>query len=281
MSKHVHDHDRGLAHDLGTLVDRRRALALLGGVGLVAVAAGCSSGSDGSSASTSSSSRAASSSTTTTAAASGSTSCSAIPEETAGPVPGDGSNGPDVLSESGVVRQDIRSSFGSSSGTAEGVPLSIVFSVVSLADGCKAFPGAAVYAWHCDREGRYSMYSDGAEDQNYLRGVQPTGSDGRATFTSIYPGAYDGRWPHLHFEVYGSVDDATSGSGKLATSQIALPEDASDAVYATTGYEASVANMARTSLESDMVFADGWSAQLGQMSGSVSDGYTVELTVPV
>ncbi len=281
MTKHVHDHDRGLAYDLGTLVDRRRALALLGGVGLVAVAAGCSSGSDSSSASTSSSSRAAASSTTTAAAGSGSTSCSAIPEETAGPFPGDGSNGPDALGESGVVREDIRSSFGSSSGTAEGVPLSIVFSVVSLADGCRAYPGAAVYTWHCDREGRYSMYSDGAEDQNYLRGVQATGSDGRATFTSIYPAAYDGRWPHIHFEVYGSVDDATSASGKLATSQIALTEAASNAVYATSGYEASVANMARTSLESDMVFADGWSAQLGKMSGTVTDGYTVELTVPV
>ena len=52
-------------------------------------------------------------------------SCEVIPEETAGPFPGDGSNGPDVLSQSGVVRKDIRSSFGSSTTVAEGVPLTI------------------------------------------------------------------------------------------------------------------------------------------------------------
>jgi hypothetical protein len=30
-----------------------------------------------------------------------------------------------------------------------------------------------------------------------------------------------------------------------------------------------------------MVFSDGWSRQLGRAAGSVSSGYTVELTVPV
>ena len=91
-------------------VSRRGALALLGGLGLLA--AGCSSGSDGSSATASTSGSSATSTTTgatttTGAAAATVTSCSTIPDETAGPYPGDGSNGPNALTESGIVRKDM------------------------------------------------------------------------------------------------------------------------------------------------------------------------------
>ena len=55
----------------------------------------------------------------------GTTASGEIPDETAGPYPGDGSNGPDVLEQSGIVRSDIRSSFGDASGTAEGVPMTL------------------------------------------------------------------------------------------------------------------------------------------------------------
>ena len=58
-----------------------------------------------------------------------------ISEETAGPYPGDGSNGPDVLAEDGIVRQDITSSFGSSTTTAEGVPLTIELTLVDVGAG--------------------------------------------------------------------------------------------------------------------------------------------------
>ena len=112
------------------------------------------------------------------------------------------------------------------------------FTVVDVDNGCKPMTGAAVYVWHCDREGNYSMYQD-ASDQNYLRGVQEVDANGVATFTSIFPACYSGRWPHVHFEVYPSVDAATSGSNKLVTSQLAFPEDACDTVYATSGYEQS------------------------------------------
>jgi hypothetical protein len=47
------------------------------------------------------------------------------PAETAGPFPADGSNGPNVLGEDGVVRSDIRTSFGVLSGWAEGVQTTI------------------------------------------------------------------------------------------------------------------------------------------------------------
>ena len=59
----------------------------------------------------------------------------AVPQETGGPYPGDGSNGPNVLVESGAVRQDIRSSFGDHSGTAEGIPLNLALQIVDAASG--------------------------------------------------------------------------------------------------------------------------------------------------
>lgn len=145
-----------------------------------------------------------------------------IPRETAGPFPGDGSNGPDALTASGVVRRDITASFGGASGRAEGVPLAFTLTLLDNANGCVPLAGAAVYAWHCDREGRYSMYDSGVQDENYLRGVQEADRNGQVTFTSIFPGAYPGRWPHIHFEVFESMGNATRAGQVLAVSQIAL-----------------------------------------------------------
>jgi protocatechuate 3,4-dioxygenase beta subunit len=125
------------------------------------------------------------------------------------------------------------------------------------------------------------MYSDAAADQNYLRGVQETDAQGRVTFTTIYPGAYSGRWPHIHFEVYPSLAEATRAGTKTATSQLALPKDACDLVYASDGYEQSVTNLARTSLDSDMVFSDGYSTQLATVSGDVDGGMGATLTFGV
>ena len=146
---------------------------------------------------------------------SGSATCTArIPEETQGPFPGDGSNGPNVLGSTGVVRSDIRSSFAGLNGTADGVPLSIVLTIVS-ASTCAPLAGRAVYLWHCDRVGRYSLYSSGITNQNYLRGTQEADSSGRVSFTSIFPGCYAGRWPHIHFEVYPSLAGASIVSNKV------------------------------------------------------------------
>jgi protocatechuate 3,4-dioxygenase beta subunit len=271
------------------LLHRRRALGLLG-AGVVALV-GCSSSSDtatGGTTSTSASAGATTSSAggtstsaagaTTTDAAAGS--CETIPAETAGPFPGDGSNGPDVLGIDGVVRPDIRTSIGSASGTAEGIPLTLELVVQDGADGCRPIEGAAVYAWHCDRDGNYSMYGSAASE-NYLRGVQPTDADGELAFTSIYPGAYSGRWPHIHFEVYESVEAATGGGSPIATSQLAFPADVCDEAYATEGYEQSVTNFASMSIESDGIFADGYDQQMAALSGSPEEGYTARLTVTV
>jgi protocatechuate 3,4-dioxygenase beta subunit len=206
--------------------------------------------------------------------------CDRIPEETAGPFAADGSNGQDVLSQSGVVRNDIRSSFAGLTGIAEGISLNIALTIVSAAT-CAPLAAHAVYVWHCDREGRYSLYSDGAADQNYLRGVQETDVDGRVAFTSIFPGCYGGRWPHIHFEVYPSLDAATKAGNQVATSQIALPKAACDEVYATVGYEASVVNLSEVTLATDSVFRDGASLELATMAGNLATGLTAILTVAV
>ena len=266
------EHDLGLAYDLRTL-SRRRALTLFAGVGL-ATLVGCAPDEDA----PATGSTAAPSTPTGSAT---SANCEEIPEETTGPYPGDGSNGPNVLTESGIVRSDIRSSFGSSSGTADGVPLTVTLSLLDQANGCAALSGAAVYLWHCDREGRYSLYSDGVTDQNYLRGVQEADADGQVTFTTIFPACYSGRWPHIHFEVYPSLAEATSAGNVMATSQLALPEDVCDLVYATDGYEQSVENKAQTSLDSDMVFSDGVDQQLADVNGDVDSGFTATLALAV
>ncbi|MFE8886136.1 intradiol ring-cleavage dioxygenase [Pseudarthrobacter enclensis] len=290
------DHDRGLEFDLSTMLSRRSLGLFLGAGGAAAALAACTPG--GSSTPGASASASVSASASTPASSSASASASAtptptltraiaecgveIPQETAGPYPGDGSNGPNVLEASGVVRKDITSSFGTASATAEGVPLTFTLTLLDNANGCTPMAGAAVYAWHCDRDGKYSMYDSSLTNENYLRGVQEADANGQVTFTSIFPGAYSGRWPHIHFEVFESMNNATAAGQVLAVSQIALTQAACDDVYATAGYEKSIANMKRTTLQSDNVFGDdGGIYQLATMTGSAAAGYTAGLNVTI
>jgi protocatechuate 3,4-dioxygenase beta subunit len=270
--------DQGLAFDVETLLNRRQVLRAMGygavGAGLFSLV-GCGPA-------ISSATPGATGGTPVVTSGTGIAECTTIPEETAGPYPGDGTNGPDVLNQSGVVRADIRSSFGSSTTVASGVPLTIRLAILELAKGCAPIDGAAVYLWHCDQAGRYSLYSQGAQSENYLRGVQAAGADGIVTFTSIFPACYAGRWPHIHFEVYPSLEKATDSGNKIATSQIALPEDICNQVYATSGYEQSVQTLAGVSLARDNVFGDdGGVHELGAISGAIASGLAVDLSVPV
>ncbi len=267
--------DQGLQFDIGTLLSRRGLLGLLGGGAAMAALTACGATTE----------VAASAATPTPTAATATAAAGAlteIPDETAGPYPGDGSNGADVLEQSGVVRSDIRSSFGSSTRTAPGVPMTLELTMVDMANGNVPMVDAAVYVWHCDRDGNYSMYSNGVTGENYLRGVQVTDAQGVVRYTSIFPACYSGRWPHIHFEVYpdqASIIDATKA---VCTSQVALPKEVCDTVYATTGYSQSVKNLASLSLKSDNVFGDdGGEHQLATVSGDVTSGYTVRLTVGV
>ncbi len=180
------------------------------------------------------------------------------------------------------MRSDIRSSIGSASGTATGISLTLMIELVNTNGSCADLNGYGIYVWHCDAEGRYSMYSSGVTAENYLRGVQASGSDGKVTFTTIFPGCYSGRMPHIHFEVYASTAAATAYTKALRTSQIAFPTDVCSAAYASSSaYSASVSNLASMSFASDMVFSDGYITQLATVTGSPSAGYTATLKAGV
>ena len=207
-----------------------------------------------------------------------------VPTETTGPYPGDGSgsNEPNVLIESGVVRHDIRRSLGDIKTLATGVPLRVNLTVTDASNDYEPLSGLAVYVWHCDRLGRYSMYSPGVEDENYLRGIARTNSDGLAWFKTIYPACYSGRWPHIHFEIYKSIAKVNWSGSLLKTSQIALPSAACKRVYASSLYSGSAANLAKTSLSSDNVFGnDKGVRQLATVTGSARNGFVANLTVAI
>lgn len=291
-------HDLGLQADLARMTTlmqqraaRRRALRWLAGGGLGAAALwlpGCGGGGDAVSTYADSGSTGSSGTGSSSGSSSGSSgTCSLIPEETAGPYPGDGSNSSggsvaNALALSGIVRADIRSSIAGASGTADGVPMTVTLTLVNTNGSCATLEGYAIYLWHCDALGRYSMYSSGVTGENYLRGVQETDANGQVTFTTIVPGCYSGRWPHMHFEVYRSTTTATSFSNKLRTSQLAVPQDVCDAVYAQSGYTGSARNLSSISLSSDNVFSDdGAALQVAEVTGSVADGYAATLEIGI
>jgi protocatechuate 3,4-dioxygenase beta subunit len=212
--------------------------------------------------------------------------CAVIPEETGGPYPGDGTNSngsgiANALTLSGIVRSDIRTSVAPGSATAAGIPTTLKLQIVNVGAGCASAPGAAVYLWHCDRDGNYSMYAGGLTNENYLRGVQEADSTGTVTFTTVFPGCYSGRMPHVHFEVYPSLAKATSAANRIKTSQFTFPMATLNEAYATTAYSASSRNLASMSYATDNVFSDGTSLQMASVSGDPVNGYVVTLTIGV
>lgn len=268
--------DQGLAFDVGTLVSRRGALGVLGAGSVTAVLAACTGGSASTAAAAASDGGGASDA----GGSSATSELTEMPGETAGPYPGDGSNGADVLETSGVERSDIRSSIDSDT-TAEGVPLDITMTIIDMAGGDVPMEGAAVYLWQCDAAGQYSMYSEGVEEETYLRGVQIADAQGKVTFTSIFPGCYAGRWPHLHFEVFPDAESIVDATNAILTSQIALPQTEADGVYELTEYAGSAENLSQLTLETDGIFSDGYEQQLAALSGDLEAGYSFAIDVPI
>ena len=275
--------DQGIGFDLGTLVSRRGILGIVGlGAGAVALAA-CSPLAISAATPSASATPTTTGTPTPTATASASAALPAgeIPDETAGPYPGDGSNGPDVLQQSGIIRRDLRTSLGSSA-IVEGVPAVVTLRITDIASGDAPFAGVAVYAWHCDAQGRYSMYSDGVTGETWLRGVQIADANGQVTFTTIVPGCYTGRWPHIHFEVYPDAASITDAGNAIATSQLALPQAMLETVYALPAYDGSARNLTGVSPTSDNVFGeDGGALQMATVTGDASAGYAASLVVRV
>ncbi len=217
--------------------------------------------------------------------------CIENPAETSGPFPADGSNSANrstsnVLTSSGIVRSDIRSSFGDSSAMARGVPLELTITLVNSKGACAPLQGHAIYVWNCDRSGDYSAYSSSIRNENYLRGVQVTDTRGQVRFTTIYPACYAGRYPHIHFEIYRGLSSATSYRNSMLVSQMAMPQDICQTVYkSAAGYSRSLAELSDVSVSSDNVFEDSSAAQIARqtpvLTGSVSAGYTGTILIAV
>ena len=172
------------------------------------------------------------------------------------------------LTRTGIVRGDIRRSFGTASGVARGVPFAIRLRLVSANSG-RPLTGHVAYLWHCDRDGEYSLRSAGLTGENYLRGVQAADSAGWVRFDSVFPGAYDGRWPHVHFEVYPNLD----ADDRLLAGELLLPADACEKAYAVDGYERSRANLDRGVLNGPL--------EMFGVTGDVRRGLVATRTVAV
>lgn len=209
-----------------------------------------------------------SSSTTGSGSSTSNSSCSVTDSETAGPYP--------TKTPSSYVRSNIVD------GQA-GVPLTVKLTIYNTNNSCAALSGAMVDVWHCTAEGYYSEYTDGPGNgyqtidytgSHFLRGRQTTDSSGLVTFTSIFPGWYSGRAPHIHVHVYNS-----SGTSLLVT-QMAFPTDICNTVY-TTAADYKAHGTQDTANTADMVFSDSLDDELATVTGNITDGYVLSHSIYV
>ncbi len=61
--------------------------------------------------------------------------------------------------------------------------------------------------------------------------MQEADADGRVHFTTIVPGCYSGRWPHIHFEVFDALSSVQQGAHSVKTSQLALTQEMAEVGY--------------------------------------------------
>jgi protocatechuate 3,4-dioxygenase beta subunit len=190
--------------------------------------------------------------------------CVEAASETRGPFP----DMTGMANNQAFYRQDVRE------GRA-GLPLTLMLTIVNVRNACGPVSGAAVEIWQCDAAGWYSEYAQpgyNGTGQTFLRGLQVSNGSGQVTFTTIYPGWYQGRATHIH------VDVIVNGA-RVKSTQIAFPEDVTRQVYATGVYASKGQNP--TANANDNVFADGTSTELAVLSGDTSSGFTATLTIGV
>jgi protocatechuate 3,4-dioxygenase beta subunit len=264
----------GLFYDLPHLLKRRQVLRMAALGGAATLLKACDGGAG------------ASEPNIIGTAADGST-CIKTPVETAGPFPADGSNAvagslANILRHDNIVRQDIRPNLAPDMTLAEGVRMDIHIRLVSIIGGCKPVPRFLIYAWHCDAQGRYSIYD--LPDANYLRGVVVSEENGVAPLTTIFPGCYQGRWPHIHFEVFAGWMHELTVKDSVLISQLAMPEATCAAVYAARPeYAASRDALKSVSLTSDGIFRNNTpeqrKAQTVEISGTPDKGLVANVTI--
>ena len=187
--------------------------------------------------------------------------CATSPSETDGPFP--------IKTPADWVRENII-------GDRTGIPLMMTFTIQNTNNSCAPLNNVFVDLWHCDPNGNYSEYSGQIDgnftNEHFLRGRQTTDVNGNASFISIYPGWYPGRAPHLHLEIKNS-----NGTSLLIT-QIAFPEDISNTVYASSGYNGSF----DTSNSGDGEFSDSLARNIADsVTGNTTDGYVLNKIIKV
>ena len=217
---------------IGRILTRREILAVIGAGGAAAFLAACVPG-EGSSPAASAGASAAPSATASASASATATASASAAVATALPacvVAPELTEGPYYL-DVDLERSDIRANT-SDGAVSAGAALTLDW-IVSQADGsaCVALEGVVVDVWHCDALGDYSGMS--GNTGNFLRGFQRTDANGRASFTTIYPGWYQGRAVHIHFKIRTDPD---AEAGFEFTSQLFFDDELSRTVYATGVY---------------------------------------------
>ncbi|SKC85937.1 dioxygenase family protein [Ohtaekwangia koreensis] len=191
--------------------------------------------------------------------------CTSTSSETAGPFP--------TKDPSSLELVDIRSD-------RTGVPFTIKIIIQNKNNDCAPLADAIVDIWHCDKDGYYSEYGGTTMQTvnftavHFLRGRQTTDSNGLVGFTSIFPGWYPSRAPHIHVHIYNA-----SGTSLLVT-QIAFPADVTDTVY-TTATQYYTKGKQDTSNAADSIFSDSIANELATVTGNVTDGYVLTHTIVV
>ncbi|MCE9579666.1 MAG: intradiol ring-cleavage dioxygenase [Deltaproteobacteria bacterium] len=148
---------------------------------------------------------------------------------------------------SDLAREDVSESW-------TGLPVRLGFKVVD--SSCNPVAGAIIKIWHTNLAGVYSgntpnpgMCSNNdaaAIAANWFRGVQTTSSAGIAYFDTCFPGWYNGRAVHIHFQV-------KSGTTSYKVSQVFFPEDVTADIFANHS-EYSGSGQPNTTFASDNVY---------------------------
>lgn len=203
---------------IGKILSRREALALFGITGSAALLAACAPisgmGRPSGAAADLSAIEAINASLPPT--------CVVRPELTEGP----------LFVDEMLNRSDIRLD-PSNNQVSEGTEFNLTFRVSKVGNNaCTPLEGIQVDIWHCDAQGIYSDTNQlgmSTVGQKFLRGFQKTDANGIASFTTIYPGWYEGRAVHIHFKMRTS-------DGYDFTSQLFFDDALNDEVFATTPY---------------------------------------------
>src|SRR6185436_14424773 len=230
-----------------TTLTRRNSLLGLGGIAAAALGAGgVLAALDGDDAEAASGGPA--------AVASGLVTCVLTPEMTEGPYYLDGDK----------VRRDIREG-------RPGTRLDLATTVVDVST-CKPIRAAAVDIWHCDAGGTYSGFAqEGTAGRTFMRGIQRTDKSGLASFTTVYPGWYEGRTVHIHVRVY-------LGGSVVHTGQLFFPDALTDAVYRRAPYNRRPGRTTRNA--TDSIFRIGGSRSLLRLAKR-GNGYVARIAMGV